>query len=190
MSTYVNAPHNATYTVWPASDKQLGFLEGLRAQRVVSEELNADIMFELEQPSGPTKSGVSSLIDDLLASPFKRSHQDKHGPKQPPLPEVPSGRYAVNGKDGKLRFLHVDRPEEGPWAGWTFVKVQASDDLFRLKGDQVKLALEAILRDGPKEASIRYGHELGACGICGRTLTDETSRANGIGPVCAAKVGW
>jgi len=29
-----------------------------------------------------------------------------------------------------------------------------------------------------------YGTELGECGVCGRTLTDEKSRAYGIGPVC------
>jgi uncharacterized protein DUF6011 len=34
---------------------------------------------------------------------------------------------------------------------------------------------------------VRYGQELGECGHCGRTLTDEASRAAGIGPVCASK---
>ncbi|MES2342166.1 MAG: DUF6011 domain-containing protein [Pseudomonadota bacterium] len=28
---------------------------------------------------------------------------------------------------------------------------------------------------------------MGECGRCGRTLTDEASRAAGIGPVCASK---
>lgn len=190
MSAYVNAPRNATYTTWPATDKQLAFLEKLRAERVVSQDLADDIRFELEQPAGPGKSAVSTLIDDLLKAPFQRSHQDKHGPKQPPLPEVPAGRYAVDGADGTLKFYHVDRPEEGPWAGWTFVKVQASDDTYRVKGAAATEVLDAILAAGPQAASIRYGHELGSCGICGRTLTDESSRAAGIGPVCAAKAGW
>lgn len=188
MTAYVTAPRNAA--VWPATDKQLAFLQKLRAERVVSAELEEDIQFWLEHPAGPTKERVSSLIDDLLAAPFKRSHQAKHGPKQPPLPEVSEGRYAVNGKDGRLRFVKVDRPSDGPWAGWTFVSVQASDEFHRLKGDVARRALEAIIAAGPREASIRYGHELGSCGVCGRTLTDEDSRARGIGPVCAAKVGW
>jgi hypothetical protein len=34
---------------------------------------------------------------------------------------------------------------------------------------------------------VRYGMLIGKCGVCGRTLTDEESRANGIGPVCAER---
>ena len=38
-------------------------------------------------------------------------------------------------------------------------------------------------------ATALYGQELGHCGICGRELTDEDSRARGIGPKCAER-GW
>ena len=173
-----------------ATEAQLSFLNKLTRERLVSAELMADILFELEQPTGPAKRAVSALIDDLLASPFSRASQAKTGPKQAPLPDVPSGRYAVPGADGALRFVKVDRPEDGAWAGWTFVSVQAGDDFHRLKGEQVTRALAAITEAGPQAASIRYGREIGSCGVCGRTLTDETSRANGIGPVCAGKMGW
>lgn len=91
--------------------------------------------------------------------------------------------------DGVVKFYRVDRPEDGKWAGWTFVKVQASDDYWAVKGQAARTVLEAIAAD-PRAASIRYGHELGVCGICHRTLTDEDSRARGIGPVCASKAGW
>jgi hypothetical protein len=37
------------------------------------------------------------------------------------------------------------------------------------------------------EAAARYGRELGQCGLCGRDLTDEASRAAGIGPVCRTR---
>jgi hypothetical protein len=201
VNARVYAPHDgaARYghqAVWNVHDKlnaaterQLEFLEKLRAERVVSADLEADIAFELEQPHGATKRGVSALIDDLMAAPKKVAFIS--GPTQKKdLPDVPAGYYAVEGRDGVLRFLKVDRPDEGPWAGWTFVKVQAGDDFHRLKGDQPRKALEAIVAYGAKEASIRYGKEIGACGVCGRTLTDETSRANGIGPVCAQKMGW
>jgi hypothetical protein len=96
----------------------------------------------------------------------------------------------VEGGDGKLRFVKVDRPDDGAWAGWTFVSVQAGDEFFRLRGEQPAKALAAITAYGVKAAAIRYGHELGECGICGRTLTNEASRLAGIGPVCLAKMGW
>ena len=66
--------------------------------------------------------------------------------------------------------------------------VQASDDMHRVPGNAEKKVVEKIAAD-PQAASIRYGLEIGACGRCGRTLTDEESRAAGIGPVCAQK-GW
>lgn len=37
------------------------------------------------------------------------------------------------------------------------------------------------------EAQALYGRELGMCGKCGRHLTDEASRARGLGPECASK---
>lgn len=44
-----------------------------------------------------------------------------------------------------------------------------------------------IQEAGPYEAMIRYGQEIGACGHCGRDLTNEESRAAGIGPICRNK---
>lgn len=106
-----------------------------------------------------------------------------------PTPDVAAGRYAVEGLDGTLRFYKVDRPTDGKWAGRTFVKVYASDNTWPVKGAYAHKVLHEIAQD-PKAAMLRYGREIGACGHCGRTLTDETSRANGIGPVCAGRMEW
>lgn len=106
-----------------------------------------------------------------------------------PIPEVPAGRYAVENEQGVLAFYVVDRPTEGRWAGYTFVRVMASDEEHRVSMRAAKPILAKIQSD-PKAASARYGRELGVCGVCNRTLTDEASRAAGIGPVCADKAGW
>lgn len=65
------------------------------------------------------------------------------------------------------------------------------DDTIKFYKDKAsrETILSIIARD-PQSASKRYGHAIGKCGICNRTLTDSTSIANGIGPVCASKVGW
>lgn len=127
-----------------------------------------------------TKKSASAMIGELLARP--------RVPVAPanPLPDVPAGHYALpGGEPGVILFYKVDRPTEGRWAGHTFVSRQASDEYFPVRGESAKsLVLEAIVAYGPKESTVLYGHELGVCGVCGRTLTDETSRANGIGPVC------
>lgn len=98
-------------------------------------------------------------------------------------------RLAVRlpGEQGRVRFFRVDVPQRGAWMGCVFVKEQAGDDFHKVKGaareEQVVRALLADVRRALK----LYGLELGACGICGRTLTDEDSRALGIGPICADK---
>jgi hypothetical protein len=38
-----------------------------------------------------------------------------------------------------------------------------------------------------RDAHILYGQEIGSCGLCGRSLTDEASRARGLGSDCASK---
>lgn len=96
---------------------------------------------------------------------------------------VADGRYAVE-EDGVLRFFRV---KNGRKAGFVFLDVQASDEWYSIRSRvRIKAVLDLIARD-PKAAMIRYGHELGICGMCGRTLTDEASRAAGIGPICASK---
>lgn len=41
----------------------------------------------------------------------------------------------------------------------------------------------------PKEAAVKYGHLTGECSICGRKLDNAISVYNGIGPICAEKLG-
>lgn len=107
---------------------------------------------------------------------------------------LPSGRYAVLGLDDdepyRVRFFKVDNVTEGKWSGYTFVKEQASDEFHPVKSkERRERILNAILKD-PETAMLLYGQELGKCGHCGRTLTDEDSRARGIGPICAGKVSF
>lgn len=91
----------------------------------------------------------------------------------------PFGRYAVE-MDGTLKFFVAST--DGLFA-------QASDDLFPVKGKEHRDEVIAAIAADPPAASARFGQEIGRCGRCNRTLTDETSRAMGIGPVCATK-GW
>ena len=107
--------------------------------------------------------------------------------------KVADGRYATT-IDGKLRFFKVNTPAEGKWEGFTFLKEvfgggnigQPREDAIRNR-DIRNSILKAISEDS--EALARYGQELGICGNCGLPLTDEESRAIGIGPVCRKNLG-
>lgn len=178
----------------PPTDKQIGFLRSLLAERQgveAAEAVRATLNGQREAGE-LTRKAVSSAIDTLLKirkpAPAQGPSEGRTAAPANDLPEVDEGRYAIR-VDGVVKFYRVDRPTEGRWAGFTFVKVQASDDLYPIRGAARRPILETIAAD-PQAASVLYGHELGECGVCGRTLTDEDSRARGIGPVCAAKKGW
>jgi hypothetical protein len=99
-----------------------------------------------------------------------------------PMPQY----YALRNEDGVVKFYRV---KAGTKPGWWWIDAQASGEFHPVRSVGIK---NRILRDiidmGP-EASMRlYGQEIGSCGRCHRTLTDETSRANGIGPECEGKL--
>jgi hypothetical protein len=126
---------------------------------------------------------ASALISTLKTLPYKTATPATDT-------DVPAGRYAFTGADGTTVFVKVDQPIAGKWAGYTFVTRQLSDDFARMTRTQQADALKAILALGVKESALRYGKELGVCSVCARTLTNEQSRAAGIGPVCAGNMGW
>lgn len=138
-------------------------------------------------------SGWSRSTNRLQNSQRTASNGQPMGQRDdtPAVATVPAGRYAVTGEDGATKFYRVDRPTEGKWKGYTFVEVQAGDELHNLRG---RAARDGVLRKiaeaGVQAAMERYGREIGACGHCGRTLTNEDSRERGIGPICAGKMGW
>ena len=148
-------------------------------------------------------SSASSMMEKCRQRDEERKAREEH--PEPTgfgdvidLSDIPSGYYAV--PNGKTRLkVRIKRP--GPnsrWHGWIFVDDGAAYGSQQCYGKQApgktyagKIidALLAIKAD-PAAASKAYGHLVGRCGVCGRLLEDETSVANGIGPICAGKMGW
>lgn len=72
----------------------------------------------------------------------------------------------------------------------TVYRVIGGHDDKRVDLAQAEAALLAlVLTEDIPAAMATYGQELGRCGRCHRHLTDETSRAMGLGPDCASKIG-
>lgn len=118
----------------------------------------------------PAEAGWLSRADD-------GSWQVWHHEGECPRSEFPFpfGSYAVENAEGELRFYVLN--DKGLF-------VQASDELHPMPGPAMA-AIVAAIAENPLEACIRYGLEFKRCGRCGRGLTDENSRAAGIGPVCS-----
>jgi hypothetical protein len=131
----------------------------------------------------PGREGnASAWITKMIAKEkeLKAANRVKPGT---PTPKVEDGRYAVE-VAGELKFFKVTN---GRNAGFVFLDVQASDEWYAIRNVTRIREVLALIAVDPKAAMIRYGHELGQCGRCGRTLTDEASRAAGIGPICIDK---
>lgn len=114
----------------------------------------------------------------------------------PPV-EIPNGLYATPSITGN-NDLDFWRVKNGRVPGVVFVnrvigghqdQTIPRDSKARIKTKRIPPvtqteALKAIVKAGVKESNDLAGIELKFCRKCGIHLTDEVSRANGIGPVC------
>lgn len=161
-------------TTYPATEKQLAFLRKLADERKGNIQANTVISL-LEQGNVPDKRHTSNLIDLLLQiKPTATSAQAV----------LEAGMYrkddviykvqkAVHGS-GNLyaKRLVLDLDSEG------FTFEYAPGVVRNLTADD-RMTLE--------EAK-SFGALYGTCVVCGRTLTNETSIAEGIGPICANRI--
>lgn len=195
------------------TEKQAAFIKNLLAEREIPDEAREQI--ESRLASGEiTKKRASNFIERLLKAPLKKG-ADAPAPAAkirveykevelddgkirrmgaviiPGVGHVLAGRYALDATDlpgdftNDVLFLRVWVGDRG---GWKVVReisddVQHEFDAWPLK----RAAIEKIAAD-PSAASSRYGHEFERCGVCGRGLRKDESRAAGIGPVCAGRV--
>lgn len=103
---------------------------------------------------------------------------------------VPRGSYGLETPGSQftndITFFSVWINDDG--SRWT-VRMYVSDERVKLARTTQYAVLDAIA-ENPEEAAACYGHNIGKCGLCGRKLTNDESRARGIGPICATKAGW
>jgi hypothetical protein len=112
------------------------------------------------------------------------------------LADLPDGHFAVpfigEGAHTDLTFFRIstNQGRANPAnKGKRYVShvVGGHGELDNVSLEWVEKAVTALRTLGVREAAALYGQHLGHCGLCGRTLTDQESRARGLGPDCAAK---
>lgn len=172
----------STFQAPAITPKQENFLNSLLAERPMFRDV--ENLFP-DNVAKMTKAEASIKIGEVLKV-AKEATVAKAADAS--VPEgIADGYYAID-IDGTVKFYRVDMPTEGKWAGRTFLSVQASDEFHAIRNAATRgTVLAAIVAQGVKESMVRYGLLIGRCGVCNRTLTDETSRAMGIGPVCREK---
>lgn len=180
-----SAPPQAA-TVKLASDNQVGYVLRLLDERgLVGAGFNnkgAKFIATEENVRTLSSKRASDLIAKLLTMPQRVERVNTW------MADVPDGHYAVQAAgDSQLGFYRVGTTKRG------FRKLhrQLSDDhIYISPQDPHNEAVWIAIAADPAAAAKRYGHELGICGVCSRTLTNEISRELGIGPVCRARRGW
>lgn len=155
--------------------------QGVFVRRMV-DAINAGI-----RPRAVTVSHASRIIDFLLDLP--NAQAPTAAPREVTAPDVEAGRYALVADDGTVKFYAVDRPTDGRWAGYVFLNALGSEERYPIRNRVERDRILGLIAADVHGARVRYGLEIGRCGFCGRALTDETSRAAGVGPDCADRYG-
>lgn len=149
----------------PATEKQLATLDGLFGRKFDAEK--AAECREWLSTHRISKATASDRIGKLFKMPDVASAED-----------LEIGMYRVDGE-----IFKVQRAVHG--SGHLYAKRLTEDGFEYATGAIRKIkASDRMTLDEAKE----YGRLTNTCCQCGRTLTDETSIAEGIGPVCAGKI--
>jgi hypothetical protein len=146
-----------------ATERQVEFLADLLNER-------AHDLGELD-PAELSAARASELITELMAAP--RAKVAAHG--------IREGRYAYT-TDGGATADHYRVRRDGKIVVWT------AGGEWPYNG-KLNEGLEWI-KAHPREAAELFGRLTESCGRCGRDLSDDESRARGLGPVCAGKSDW
>lgn len=177
-----------THSPAPASDRQLEYLKSLGAQRSW-DTLDGDVyerIFDVMTGSGKfiSKAEASRAIDALLRCPTEPEVDVETGEILVPVTE--EGMYRHDGQiyrvqraktTGNLYAKHLDVRDNGDGT---------HTGVFTYAGGMIRQlsATERLTEDQARE----LGRLWSFCIVCAAELTDPTSIARGIGPVCAGRV--
>lgn len=129
-----------------------------------------------------TASRASHEIQTLID--LKRAaRRAAHVKAAEPVPFVEAGRYAIDNNEDTLAFYRVAAKDGVN----TAVYVYASDEQRKLPVKAAAGVLRKLAEVDLEAAGVRFGQETRKCRKCGKRLTQEHTRAAGIGDECASK---
>jgi Family of unknown function (DUF6011) len=167
---------------------QLRYLTSLLDERDLGEDWNGEAINVIrEHLPEMSKQSASDLIGVLKEKPYKTSAKNDVPAKEdnygiPSSDALPTGRYAITSADGDLAFYRVWRGTRNP--DYVKVYLMHGPDETEIPFGKGMVAIVKTIAQDAAGAAIRYGHEIGACSVCAKRLTNRVSRALGIGPIC------
>lgn len=148
---------------------QLRFINSLRARRA----LPAD------DGNGLDKRSASREIDRLKALPVVIATCVAAAPNL--YAGIPASKYSIV-EDGVRTFWELKT-----WRGTTYLRllVGAPGEFQRVRvGSERARTVASILKRDPLAAAQAFASFHTCCAVCGADLSDETSVALGLGPIC------
>lgn len=142
------------------------------------------------------KSG-KKLTDPQYQAAATCMARESHRAMKKRVAEVTEGMYRTS--DGRIYKVQKAVHGSGNLYAKELVRDVAHGNVFgnvdqgRWKFEYVKGAIRRLRKEDKLtlEQAKEFGALYGTCCVCGRTLTDETSIAEGIGPICAGRmVEW
>jgi hypothetical protein len=174
----------------PITERQLDFLCGLKSDLLKIEGYDGDLLpimdaFELQSRSLGRRE-ASEEIDKLKAA-IAHARTQKFAPTPSTVGPFSAPQEDIDGfwelPDGRIAKVQIAVHGSGqPYAKLLNTDTGSFDYSSGLVSE--------VRRTGtrlPIERAKELGKLYGRCICCGRTLTDEYSIENGIGPICAQK---
>jgi Family of unknown function (DUF6011) len=182
---------------WPGSPKQIVYAMGLQEERILPDDYHIKTERQLQNME---RDAISSLISMLKTFPKKEGNKQREW-------SMPEGRYAIEETEFESvpgvpggstpvthwTFWEVSKPDQGRWAGYTFIKmlVGAPGNYRKVNvGPSRRNNVLAHIDADPKKAMVDYGLHSEVCGRCSSPLSDPESLVRGMGPKCASISGW
>jgi hypothetical protein len=155
----------------PATDRQLAFLNTLRIER-------GYVAIHAEDWAQVDKRDASRLIDAMKALPRAATAT---AVRANVLDGIPFSKYAIT-EDGVLTFWEVKS-----YKGTAYLRllVGAPGEFNRVKvGYDRATRVATVIKGDVLAAAQAFATHYVCCAVCGADLSDETSVALGLGPVC------
>lgn len=166
----------------PATDRQIDYLKSLIHDRDVDAAMDVAFIDDAIEAGSMTKYAASALIGEALKCPRRPLAQAR---VEAAVEALTHGMYR---KDGIIYKVQIAIHGSGRlYAKRLVVDGEGHDAHVHFEYAAGVIRNLRIEDRMTIEEAKAFGALYGTCCVCGRTLTDEISIANGIGPVCAKR---
>lgn len=194
-----------TRPVYPASDKQVAFVQDLALEVLVDQARDA-LLARLDIL---THAEAKQLITDMLVMrtsqrAMKAAQPVSAPPAAPSQPAAgwrsmidrvmlgwPERNLAIEDAEGKTRFYRISkRGKNSSRPGTWKIQERVTDMLLPRHDSLMTTVLPAILAMGVEASGLMFAQRMHRCYKCGASLTDDTGNpyySAGLGPDCGSK---